>query len=52
MVMPGSPLVDYSCLSGARLDIIVSPGPRGEPLDYVAEEKQNAAVDSCTVGLL
>lgn len=49
MVMSSFPLVDYPCLSGTRLDIIVSPGPRGEPLGYVAEGKRNAAVNSCSV---
>lgn len=49
VVMSGFPLVDSSCLGRARLDIIVSPGQRGEPLGYVAEEKQNTAVSSCSV---
>lgn len=48
VVTSGFPLVDYSCLSRARLDIIESPGPRGEPLGCVAEEKQDAAVNSCS----
>lgn len=49
MVKSGFPLVDSSSLSRARVDIIVSPGQRGEPLGYVAEEKQNTDVNSCSV---
>lgn len=49
VVMSLFPLVDYPGLSGTLVDIIVSPGPRGEPLGYVAEGEWNTAVNSCSV---